>query len=92
MWQLGGLDVISSENFCKISGRPSLYQIGVSRYIGGQMRNWTSGLELAKPPNLVKKSTKIGSTRTVMVFDPAEDVRKFVTQDKMHTFDSERID
>jgi hypothetical protein len=61
--------------------------------MGGQIRKLTSGLEPATSEIFETKSPRTGSTRSdADEEEPEALVRKFVTQDKMHTFDSALMD
>ena len=87
---LSGLDRMTSENFLRISGRFSLYQIGVVRYIGGETKNWTSGLVWLASETFSRKSVKTGSTRSEIEEAPEalRLVMKLVTQATTQTSDS----
>ena len=81
----------TSENFFKICGRLSRYQMGASRYIGGHTRHLTSGRLVWRDSTLDKKSMRMGSTRRDTLEEPVLLVRKLVTQENTQMFDSARI-
>ena len=80
------------EKIWRISGSPSRYQIGVDRYIGGQMKKSTVGRAAQAVASLEWKLVKAGSTFRAKVDEPTRFVKKFVRQATMQMSDSGRID
>ena len=92
-WRLDGRSLRTLENLVKTSGRPSRYQSGERRYIGGASSNIRSGREVAEALKMDRTSSRMGSTRKPTEPPVSSDlVRKLVTQDTMHTLDSARTD
>lgn len=80
------------ENFFMTSERPSRYQRGDRRYIGGQMRYFRSGNWMQASRRVLRKLSRTGSTRDETEVGPgAASQRKLVMQDTIHTVDSDRI-
>ena len=73
------------ENRVKISGSPSRYQVGDVLYIGGEMRYSRSGKEAHDSTRMFLICCITGSTRCEIVDGPSAPVRKFETQETMHT-------
>lgn len=72
----------------RISGRPSLSQIGVFLYIGGQTRYRRSGFEAQESTTHLKNSDKMGSTLCEMLTAVEEEShKKLVMQLKTQTLE-----
>ena len=80
------------EKRVRISGNPSLYHRGLERYMGGDTIYPLDGLASQTASRASRISWRAGSTRWVTEEGPSQSVRKFVTQDTMQTFNSDRTD
>ena len=89
---VAGLDIMTLENFIRISGSPSRYQIGDLLYMGGQTKKVKSGRASQHWLNFSRNSSITGSERMDTESEAGELVMKLVMQDMMQRFDSGRME
>ena len=74
----------------RISGSPSLYQIGLVRYIGGEMRYSREGLARQLSATASLMSWRVDWMRWDTEDGPSHEARKFVTHARMQTLEDSR--
>ena len=79
------------ENKVKTSGKPSRYQTGEVRYIGGEIRYWREGLDSQESSKASLTSWSNGSMRWVTDVGPSSTLAmKLVRQDRRQTVEDSR--